>query len=122
MSPLPDHLVKEKHWDWPWPFRCIPRKWTAFDWGSPKKVLGNQKSEKDGAPLPIGEKRSWQFSRYPNAPLGWKWAAWYVSLTLKNGRHFRIGARWDDVDGYVQWPAVASRVYTGEAVQDTSTK
>lgn len=110
-------IGSKNHWDWPWPFSKIPRGWTAFKWGAPKKIAGNQESEIHGAPKPIGEPGSWQLSRYENGP----WYAWYFAFTLKSGRHFRIGARWDDVDDYVQFPTVASRKYSGGDNQDTST-
>lgn len=128
-SALPENLKGKKHWDWPWPFSLIPRGWTAFEWGMPKIVFGNQKTSKvDGAiptkhPLPIGEERSWQLSKFPLGP----WYAWYFAWSGKRGkdgkfRHFRIGARWDDVDNYVQFPSIAFRKYTGDPLEDTGTK
>jgi hypothetical protein len=75
-------------------------------------IAGNQIHRAEGgAPMPIGEASSWQLSYYPHAPLWAKPFAWYVAATTKNGRHFRLGARWDDVDNYVQWPSIASRFY-----------
>lgn len=123
-SALPENLRGKKHWDWPWPFSKISRGATAFNWGMPKLVRGSQKGVVvDGAepaphPKPIGEPGSWQLSRFPLGP----WYAWYFAFTLKNGRHFRVGARWDDVDGYVQFPTLAWRRYTGGDGQDTSTR
>jgi hypothetical protein len=120
-SALPPSLQGKLHWDWPWPFSKIPRGWTAFKWGKPKLLAGNQLTERAGAPAPIGEPESWQVSRYPDAPGILKYLPLYAAVTLPNGRHFRVGARYDDVDDYVQFPTVASRVYTGPN-QDTSTK
>lgn len=122
-SALPPHLRGKKHWDWPWPFNKVSRGVTAHDWGMPKQVAGNQQAdivagaEPASHPTPIGEPGSWQLSRYPLGP----WYAWYFAATLKGGRHFRLGARWDNVDNYVQFPAVASRKYSGGDSQDTST-
>ena len=70
----------------------------------------------DGSPKPINPPGSWQISRFPGGPL----FSWYFGFTLKNGWHFRIGARWDDVDSYVQWPSIAVRHLPLERV-DTST-
>lgn len=125
-SALPKNLKGKLHWDWPWPFSKIPRAWTAFKWGVPKKIWGNQnetrKSKEGEGPAPIGEKGSWQVSRFPDSPSALKFLPLYLAFTTKTGRHFRVGARWDDVDNYVQFPTIASRVYSGSAVEDTSTK
>ncbi len=123
------------HWDYPKWLSWIPRGWTAFKWGLPKQVLGNQKDVKlipagyqgkteagveiiidAWPPKPIGEPGSWQLSRFPDGP----WFAWYFACTMKSGWHFRIGARWDDVDNYVQFPTVARRKYKDGDLQDTS--
>jgi hypothetical protein len=121
-SALPPNLRGKDHWDWPWPFKYIPRGWTAFKWGKPKMIWGNQEEVRAGdAPAPIGEPKSWQVSRFPDAPGPLKYLPLYLAFTLKNGRHVRLGARWDDVDDYVQFPTVASRVYKGGDSQDTST-
>lgn len=118
---LPEHLKNSKHNDFLPGLRWIPRSWTAFCWGKPIMVWGNQiKRAEGGHPKPIGEPGSWQVSIYPNSPLGWTWAAWYVAFTFPSGRHFRIGARWDDVDNYVEWPSLATRFYPVEGERDTS--
>lgn len=123
------------HTDWPWPFSKIPRGATAFKWGHPRMIAGNQKDAIDDgrtsyewAPLPIGEAGSWQISYYPDAP--W-WAkvtglALYASASGKKGpdgkfRHWRLGTRWDDVDDYSTILSVATRRFTGDDSQDTST-
>lgn len=121
-SALPPNLRGKLHWDWPWPFSKIPRGWTAWDWGKPRMVAGNQLRESADAPAPIGEPGTWQVSRFPDAPWWAKPFAWYVSATLKSGRHFRAGARWDDVDDYTQFPTFATRVYPPDGERDTSTK
>lgn len=120
--------MRKSHGDWPWPFSYIPRGWTAFRWGKPKMLLGNQKEVRDGAAAPIGEANSWQLSWYPDAP--W-WAkitglAFYAAYSGKRGedgmyRHYRIGARYDDVNRYTTILSAASRKYDGTDAQDTST-
>lgn len=121
-------ILKKTHWDWPKPFRWIPRSWTAVQWGAPKKILGDQirKRKPVGqeywAPAPIGEPQSWQLSRYPEAPGILKYLPLYLAFTNKRGRHFRMGLRWDDVDSYSTW-SIATRKFpisdTGD--RDTST-
>lgn len=121
---LPESLQNKAHNDWPWPFSYIPRSWTAFCLGAPELLWGTQKERRiwpDGTigPAPIPERGTWQVSGYPdkfllNFPL-------YFAVTFKNGWSFRIGARGDDVDGYVQFPSVAFRKYSGDRIQDTST-
>ena len=120
-SALPKHLQGKLHWDWWGPFGRIPRGWTAWKWGAPSLVKGRLNEfvhvgPAKFAPKPIDPPGGWQVSRFQAGP----WFAWYFAFTLKNGRHFRIGARWDDVDGYVQWPAIASRHLPPSRV-DTST-
>lgn len=80
-------------------------------------ILGNQKVVSPGGtfsykgqdlkvvyPRPIGEPGSWQFSFFPQGP----WFAMYLAFTLPwINLHFRIGARWDDVDDYVEFPSIA---------------
>jgi hypothetical protein len=119
-SALPPNLMEEveingvrvvrskRHADYPWGLRWIPRGWTAFKWGAPRQVLGNQKhgtlaSYPGWDPKPIGEPGTWQLSRFPDGP----WYAWYFAFTTKGGTHFRIGARWDDVDSYTEFPSIA---------------
>lgn len=120
---LPKHLKNKQHWDWPWPFSKIPRSWTAFDWGKPKLVAGNTTNMVDGHPKPIPNAGEWIVIRFPKAPFYWKWAAWGIAVTQKNGWHFRIGARWDDVDNYCQMPSFAIRKFPPETMErDTSTR
>lgn len=106
-SVLPSNLRGKRHTDWPWPLSLVPRGWTAFYWGTPCKLLGNQKDTRVGSPAPIGEPGSWQFSIYPDAPW-WAWAlglSWYVAFSTPRDAagaytHFRLGTRYDDVDYY----------------------
>ncbi len=112
---LPAHLRDRLHWDYIWPLKLIPRWVTSFAWGVPKKILGNQtlvrKQRGTGpkGPGPIGEPGSWQISRYPKAPLVIRYLPIYFAFTTKKGLHARIGARWDDVDGYITFPVIAIR-------------
>lgn len=120
-------ILNKRHTDWPWPLSYIPRRWTACDWGVPVLVMGNQRETREDAashtagPAPVGEAGSWQLSLFPKAPGPLKHIPTYFAFTLKNGWHFRIGARWDDVDSYTQVPTLAIRKYTGNRIEDTST-
>lgn len=126
-SALPLHLRGTPHWDYPKPFKWIPRGWTSFDWGPPSIIVGDQEDLRSDhwgrvGPAPIGERGSWQISRFPGAPWYVRWLPLYLAFTTKGGRHFRIGARWDDVDNYTTFPTIASRKYEGGDLQDTSTR
>lgn len=126
-SALPPHLRGKKHWDWPKWLQWVPRGITAFKWGPPKLVFGDQiKRAEGGYPKPVGEPDSWQFSVYPGAPWWAKPFAWYVACSGSTGkdgsfRHFRLGSRWDDVDDYVTILSVATRKFPSEGERDTST-
>jgi hypothetical protein len=116
-SNLPPSLQNRPHNDWPKWLSWVPRGLTAWNWGEPKMVAGNQLNFAEGGiPKPIGNAGSWQISVFPNAPLWAKPFAWYMAATLPNGRHFRVGARWDDDPNghYTQWPSIASRKYPPE--------
>lgn len=104
---LPPHLRSRDHWDYPGPLQWVPRSATTFGWGRPSQMVGNQKALQDGAPKPIGERGSFQVSRYPDLPVPFCWLPVYMAFTLPNGVHFRLGARWDDVDSYTNIPSVA---------------
>ena len=117
---LPESLRDAKHTDFPWPLKWVPRSWTAFCWdGPPTMLFGNQKEKRIGpdgrlGPAPIGEPSSFQVS----------WPLYFAfSLGKKKDgkfRHFRVGFRWDDVWGaYIL--SLATRRYTGERIEDTST-
>lgn len=125
-SALPPHMRKS-HGDWPWPFSKVPRGWTAFDWGPPKQVAGDQRRiTKEGYPKPIGEPGSFQLSIYPGAPWWAKPLAWYVAYSGfvgedGNYRHFRLGTRFDDVDNYCTILSIATRKFPENGDRDTST-
>ena len=123
-SCLPKNLKGKNHWDWPWPLSYIPRSWTSYCLGKrpPEKILGNQKqmrycevykhlpNKKRYGPAPIGEPGTWLFAM-----------PFFIGFTLKNGWHFHMGARWDDVDVYYTIPSILLRWYPGEGERDTST-
>lgn len=104
---LPSHLQKREHDDYPAVFRWMPRSWTSFGWGRPQLLVGNQNTWYEGAPKPVGEKGTFQISRYPDLPPPLCWLPLYFAVTTPNGIHLRLGARWDDVDAYVQFPSIA---------------
>lgn len=125
-------ILDKPHTDYPWPFSLIPRRWTAFQWGRPQLVAGHMSNWWESAsnfshvlglppaPKPISSPITWQLSRFPAGP----WWAWYFAWSGKrkaDGKflHFRLGARWDDVDSYVQFPSIALRRYTGDDSQNT---
>lgn len=87
--------------------------------------MGNQQNESSsGVPKPIGEPGTWQFSIFPDAPR-WAWpVAWYFAFSGKAGadgwfRNFRVGARYDNVDNYTDWPSLASRRFPEDGERDT---
>lgn len=123
-SALPNHLKNRRHDDWLWPFSYIPRAWTSFNWGKPKLLIGNIDSFTP--PKPITDPNTWQLSYYPNAPLWAKFIAWYIAYSFPRNkktnkfRQFRLGARWDNVDNYINWPTFPTlRQYTGDDSQNT---
>lgn len=76
-----------RHDDWPWPFKYIPRSWTA--WSSPnapRKLLGNAPSSEH---LDITPPGTWA--------LAWPL---YLTFRTKGGWHFRSGFRYDYVNQY----------------------
>ena len=143
--PLPENLKNRRHDDWIWPLKYIPRKWTSFDWGVPvlwkgwhvefveRQVMLQDKRwewlfyyETWKCPKPINPAGGWQISYFPQAPWYWKWAAWYIARSFARGKdgkygQFRLGARWDNVDEYVNWPTFPTgRRYTGDDFQWTN--
>ncbi len=104
-SALPEHLRDRPHEDYPWGLRWIPRAWTAFKWGAPWMVAGTQRCGFNNVVKPIGPPGTWQISKFYDSPF--KSIPIYFAFTTKRGIHFRIGARWDDVDSYVEWPSIA---------------
>lgn len=115
-SALPLHLRGTTHADFPWGLRWIPRAWTSYAWGSPTILWGNVPRDEyvlspDGywSPKPITSPGTWQISLFPAAPAPLRWLPLYLAFTTAGGRHFRIGARWDDVDNYVTFPTIATK-------------
>jgi len=122
---LPKHLKNRRHWDYIWPLLLIPRWVTSWDWGVPQMMWGDQietrsvvveswepkkhywRFQRMEGPAPIGERGSWQISRYPTASWFLRRLPLYFACTTRSGVHFRIGARWDDVDDYVTFPVIA---------------
>lgn len=104
---LPQSLQSRPHNDYAPGFKWVPRRLTTFQWGQPAMLLGNQKSYEYGSPKPIGERGSFQISRYPELPFPLSLAPLYFSFTTPGGTHGRFGARWDDVDFYVNLPSMA---------------
>ena len=112
-SCLPEPFRLKPHNDYPWGLRWVPRWATSWCMQEPPvQLLGNQKSTavtpagKRG-PKPIPEPGTWQLSGmrlHINFPI---YIPTYVAITTKNRFHFRIGARWDDVDHYYVFPSIA---------------
>jgi hypothetical protein len=91
------------HSDWIWPLRYVPRRWTIVCGNPPEKTLGT-------TPLRAAQFHGLQF-RYPQPipPRGyWHFTAWpiYFGMSTRSGWHFRIGVRYDDIDGYYTWPSL----------------
>lgn len=110
---LPPHLADRPHEDWPWPWRLVPRSWTAWSFGQPR-VLHGFLTDDDliAAPYrvcakPITSRGTWQVSFYPRLPASVRWFVLYVAFTTPGGIHFRDGARPDDVDWYTELPSIA---------------
>ena len=128
-SALPPHLRGTTHWDWPTLFTVtvrgkkirigmawVPRGWTSFSWQKPLILAGVAKcthfcgrveAGDSCPPKPINPEGTWQVSYFPSAPW-WAWRAIYMSWTGRKGkdgkaRNIRVGPRWDNVDGYVNW-------------------
>lgn len=131
---LPDNLKNKNHWDFPKFLQWIPRAWTAFDLGVPRQIIGSQdkldaridKKTRKVGPAPVGKPNSWQLSRFPDLPKPFCWIPLYFAWSGSKGKdgrylHFRIGARFDNVDSYSEFPSIALRTYTGFDSQDTST-
>jgi hypothetical protein len=105
---LPPNLAPRPHDDYMIPgLSLIPRGWNTFNWGQPGLIVGNQTSFLNDSPKPIGERGSFQVSSYPQLPIPFCWLPAYFAFTLPNGTHFRLGARWDDIDDYTVVPSVA---------------
>jgi hypothetical protein len=91
------------HSDWIWPLRYVPRRWTIVCGDPPQKTLGT-------TPLRTVQFHGLPF-RYPQPippPGHWHFTTWpiYFGMSTRSGWHFRIGVRYDDIDGYYTWPSL----------------
>ncbi|MBI4459997.1 MAG: hypothetical protein HY648_08060 [Acidobacteria bacterium] len=110
---LPEWLRDKAHDDYyvSWT-RWIPRSATSWCLEHPPiQILGNQRQRaaaKDGTlgPKPIPLPGRWQVS-VVQIKKGWPLFLPYIAWTSKGGTHFRLGARWDDVDHYYTFPSIA---------------
>ena len=100
---LPEHLRDRKHEDWPPPLNQVPRWANAFCGDEP--VWGEGSAHQ---PIPPPGQETYQLvdtagRRRP-----------YYAFTSESCWHFRVGFRWDDVDGYynlvLPWMATFKRV------------
>ena len=57
---------------------------------------------------PLPEKGTWHISA-AQVRRGWPIFLPYFAVTARAGYHLRIGARWDDVDGYYTFPTFAMK-------------
>ena len=55
-------------------------------------------------PQPIPPPGQWHFTIWPT----------YFGMSTRSGWHFRIGFRYDDVDGYYNWPSLTVKKLDGE--------
>ncbi len=83
-----------RHDDWIWPFRYIPRSWTAFRSDiSPVKIAGTAAGHLD-----IPERGRWVLAGVEKLKI-----PVYFAITTSTGLHFRIGLfRYDYVDRYYE--------------------
>jgi len=103
---VPFHKMDDVHCDyyfrvakyipWGWTTRCLVQP--------PIMIAGNSRSTGWTAngrlgPKPIPEPGEWQLSVI-QVKEGWPLYLPYFAVTFSGGMHFRIGTRWDDVDGY----------------------
>lgn len=91
------------HTDWPWPFNKISRRLTSADGFPPQMRWGNSVLTYDPTyrtlyPKPIPRRGEWWIGGPRKWPL-------YIAVTHRNGWHFRIGVRWDDLGFYYTWPS-----------------
>lgn len=108
---LPNHLKNKLHADY-LVARKIPFSATAACFVEPPvQVLGSQNfwaESKSGivGPKPIPPRGEWQLSLIREKK-NWPVFIPYFAITGKDGWHFRIGCRWDDIDHYYVFPSVS---------------
>jgi hypothetical protein len=107
MGCLPAHLQDKKHDDWLWPFKYIPRSWTAFCGDPPRKLFGNQET----TAVAVGGRLFFYCKPVPQ-PGEWhiNWPP-YVAFTTKSRWSFRVGARWNDAAGEAYYSFPAFRIW-----------
>ena len=130
------------HNDWLWPFKWVPRRWTAFPQGkAPKMIRGNQnyyntsqpgqqdsyivdaggvianfKVEDSFHPKPIPPSGQWQFSLSSPVIFGKTIPVPYFAITFKTFT-FYVGMRWSEgpSERYYNLGAGFKRVRKSEA-------
>lgn len=115
---MPDHLKGQLHTDYSIPaFQSVPRGTMYASLVQPPILLAGSSgypteaaTNGEHGPKPIPGPGQWQLSTI-QVKKGWPFYLFYVAYTTKNGSHFRLGTRWDDVDKfYVIWSAAWHRV------------
>jgi hypothetical protein len=101
--PMQVRQVPRTHSDWIWPLQYVPRRWTIVCGNPPQKTFGTtplRRMQFHGAqfayPQPIPPPGHWHFTTWPI----------YFGMSTRSGWHFRIGVRYDDIDGYYTWPSL----------------
>lgn len=102
-------ILLEKHKDWIWPFKLIPRRMTSWLGRPPYMKFGNAEENfvyyikvfpyvwRRSKPVP--ESVAFLLPK-PVPDRGW-WFGIPPFLAIRKGRwYFRIGFRWDDIDCY----------------------
>ena len=84
-------VLKSAHTDWPKPLSWVPR--TATTWTQPSGRIWPILAGNTTADKPIPDRGRWFVKRG------------YMAWTTEDGWHIRFGFRWDDVDGYITFPA-----------------
>lgn len=120
-SEWPD-ILRGKHTDWPFFLQWVPRSWTAYFGEPPKKIAGNAPEYQfwykftgvywkpcaetdEGAvsyrhPFPIPERGEW-----------WKGTPDFYASKSKDGLYYRNGYRWDNIEGYYEYPSFTVKIY-----------
>ena len=122
---LPSKLQDKKHCDYSIEFfQRISRNFTSRCLaGPPVMILGSNTHDKRfgpndlSGPSPIGNRGQWQISMI-QVERGLPFYFLYFAWTSQNGIHYRIGTRWDDIDGYFTIFSVARRNFNTEIAKD----